>query len=290
MNHRAESDIRLARLRINAPVWRIIMNIFSEMICSFIGVKHYPEFLKNKKGKVVLYVAMIVLVYFAIAHIRTIPSTMDFVSEAQDAVMDFPDFELKSGTLQMEESFYYDDGDTFVMMESEYGSYINYYDKSEWYGTLTDYDMAFIMDETTILIKNNGQIDIYDYHRDLQISRDWVYEKIDYVYVFIAVYLVFSYLFSFAGYFLAALFVALAGMIICSFMNQKLTFGQIYLLSLYAKTLPLFVKGLLKVIDYSFFGFSIIAFAIACLYVGFAIHHMDMLDEEKKRANGPVIF
>lgn len=266
------------------------MNIFGEMFYSIIGAKRYAEFLKNKKGKVVLYVAMIVFVYFAIAHVRTIPSTMDFVSEAQEAVMDFPDFELKSGILQMEESFYYEEDDVLVMMESEYGSYINGYDKSEWYGILADYDSAFILDETTILIKNRGEINIGDYPKELQVSRDWVYEKIDYIYVIIAVYLVFSYLFSFGGYFFTALFVALAGMIICSFMKQTLTFGQIYLLSLYAKTLPLFIKGLLKLIDYSFFGFSIIAFAIACLYVGFAIHHMDMLDEEKKRVDGPIIF
>lgn len=92
------------------------------------------------------------------------------------------------------------------------------------------------------------------------------------------------------GYFLAALFVALAGMVMCSFMNQKLTFGQLYLLSLYAKTLPLFVKGLLKAINISFFGFFILTFAIACLYVGFAIHNMDMQDEENRGIDGPVIF
>lgn len=266
------------------------MNLFQEMFYAIAGVKHYPDFLKNKKGKVFLYVAVIVLIYSAIVHLRTIPSTMDVVSEVREAVMSFPDFELKSGKLQMEDSFYYDADKTLIMMESEYSSYIREYSASDWHEMLYDYDFVIIMDETTILIKNNGELNIYDYPDDLRISKNWVYEKIDYIYVFIAIYIVFSYLFSSAGYFLAALFVALAGMIICSFMHQKLTFGQIYLLSLYAKTLPLFVKGLLKLINFSFFAFSVIAFAIACLYVGFAIHHMDLLDEEKKRVDGPVIF
>ncbi len=79
-------------------------------------------------------------------------------------------------------------------------------------------------------------------------------------------------------------------MIICSFMNRKLTFGQLYLLSLYAKTLPLFIKGLLKLIHYSFFGYSVLAFAVACLYLGFAIHHMDLTDRENRSVDGPVIF
>ena len=266
------------------------MNILNEIFYAIAGVKHYPEFLKNKTGKVVLYVVLIVLIYFAIANLRTIPSTMNVVSDVQEAVMDFPDFHLNSGILQMEESFYYDTDDILIMMEPEYGSYINAYTASDWRDMVYDYDTVFVADETTILLKNNGEINIYDYPDDLQISRDWVYEKVDYIYVIMVVFLVFSYLFSFMGYFLTALFVALVGMIICSFMNQKLTFGQLYLLSLYAKTLPLFVKGLLKLINYSFFGFFILAFAIACLYLGFAIHHMDLLDEENKRVDGPVIF
>lgn len=268
----------------------MIMNVFGEIFYSIAGVRHYPEFLKNKKGKVVLYVAIIILVYFALANVRTIPSALDVVSEVQEAVMNFPDFNLRSGKLQMEESFYYEEDALLIMMDSEYGSYIRDISESDWYEILCYNDRAIVMDETTILLKNNGNINIYEYSDDFRISKDWVYERIYYIYIIVAVYLVFSYLFSFIGYFLTALLVALVGMIICSFTNQKLTFGQIYMLSLYAKTLPLFVKGLLKVINYSFFGFSILAFAAACLYVGFAIHHMDMLDDEKKQINGPIIF
>ncbi|MBD5450536.1 MAG: DUF1189 domain-containing protein [Lachnospiraceae bacterium] len=266
------------------------MNIFYEMFYSITGTKHYPEFLKNKKVKVILYVVVITLIYFAIAHVRTIPSTIDLATEVREAVMDFPDFELKSGKLEIEEAFYYDESNLLVMMESEYGSYIRESSESDWREMLYDYDTVFIADETTVLLKSDGEINIYDYPDDFQLSRDWVYDKIDYIYVIMVIYLVFAYLFSFMGYFLAALFVALAGMIMCSFMNQKLTFGQLYLLSLYAKTLPLFVKGLLKAINLSFFGFFILTFAIACLYVGFAIHNMDLQDEENRRIDGPVIF
>ena len=167
--------------------------------------------------------------------------------------------------------------------------------KREWYEMLYDYDFAIVADETTMVVKGDGEVNIYSFENlsdDIQISRDWVYDKIKYIYTFVIIFLIFSYLFSFIGYFLTALFVALVGMIMCSFMKQKLTFGQLFLLSLYAKTLPLFIKGLLNLISYSIPGFWLLSFAIACLYVGFAIHNMDMQDEEKKRAevNGPIIF
>ena len=270
------------------------MNVFSEIFYSIAGVKRYPEFLKNKKGKVVLYVTLVVLIYFALSNIRTIPNTMDVVSEVREAVMSFPDFTLSSNGLQMEEPFYYEADGMVFDLDSDY-IYINEYSVSEWYEMLYDYDVAIIMDETTMVVKSNGEVQIHDFddlNDDFQISRDWVYDKIDYIYPCVIIFLIFSYLFSFMGYFLTALFVALVGMIMCSFMKQKLSFGQIYLLSLYAKTLPLFIKGLLKLINYSIPGFWLLSFAIACLYVGFAIHNMDMQDEEKKRAEveGPIIF
>lgn len=266
------------------------MNIFQEMFYSIAGVKHYSEFLQNKKGKVVLYVTVLVFICFAIAHLKTIPATMDIVSEVQTAVMNFPDFELKSGTLQMEEPFYYEEDDILIMMDSDNGSYIKEFPLSSWKETLSYYNSVFVMDETTILIKNNGETDIYDYPADFHISRDWVYGKIDYIYVIITVYLILAYLFSLIGYFLTALLVALVGMIACSFMNQKLTFGQIYLLSLYAKTLAIFIKKLLRLINYSFFGLSILMFALSCLYLGIAIHHMDMRDAENRKIDTPIIF
>lgn len=266
------------------------MNIFKEMFFSVAGVKHYPDYLKNKTGKVVLYVTVLILIYFAIANLRTIPATMDVVSELQEAVMLFPNFELHAGKLQMEESFYYTEDGVQIMMESEFGSYLREVPEAEWRDILYDKDLVFVADETTVLIKNDGDINLYDYPDDFEISRAWVYEKIDYIYLIMVVFLLFSYLFSLAGYLLGAVFVALVGMIMCSFMNQKLTFGQLYLLSLYAKTLPLLIKGLLKLVNYSFFGYSVLAFAVACLYLGFAIHHMDLMDKENNRVDGPIIF
>jgi len=266
------------------------MNVFCEVFYAIAGVKKYPEFLKNKKGKVFGYVTLVVFLFILISQLLTIPNTMDFVKEAQETLMEFPDFAMEDGVLEMEESFYLEEGDLLIMIESEYGAYINEYQTAEWYATLEDYESVLIMDQTTLLLKDEGAIDIYDYPVEFNFDRDDVYGLIEYAYVFVAIYLVFAFIFSLMGYFLFALLVALVGMIMCSFMNQKLTFGQLYLLALYAKTLPHLIKGVFNLIGISFFGFSVIGFAVACLYLGFAIHHMDMLDEEQKKVDGPIIF
>ena len=183
------------------------MNVFSEIFYSIAGVKRYPEFLKNKKGKVVLYVTLVVLIYFALSNIRTIPNTMDVVSEVREAVMSFPDFTLSSNGLQMEEPFYYEADGMVFDVDSDY-IYINEYSVSEWYEMLYDYDVALIMDETTMVVKSNGKVEIHDFddmNDDFQISRGMVYDIIDYIYPCVIIFLIFSLLFSVMGYFLTAL-------------------------------------------------------------------------------------
>lgn len=266
------------------------MNIFSEMFYSCAGVKKYPEFIKNKAGKVFLYVMLVVLIYTAIAQVRTIPETGEFITKARETLIEFSDFELKSGKLWMEESFYLEEDGVLVMIESEYGSYIRDYYTSDWYEMLDAYDSVLIMDETTILLKSDGTIDVYDYPEDFVFTKETVYGWLDYIYPIVIVYIVLAYLFSVMGYFFTALLVAIAGMIICTFMKQNLTFGQVYILAIYAKTLPLLIKGIFKLVSLDFFGFSFVMFVVACVYVGCAIHHMDLLDEEKKWVNGPIIF
>lgn len=266
------------------------MNIFRELFYSFWGVEKYPEFLKNKKGKVFGYTIVVVLLYSIIANLMTIPNTVSFVKEAREMLLEFPDFQIKSGYLEIEESFTYDDGLNLVMLESEYGSYIREYTTSEWYASLEYYDFVVISDETTILLKNNGSIDIYDYPVDFSFSRDTIYSWIDYTYPIIIIYLILAVIFSAIGYFFTALIVALAGMIISSCMSRKLTFGQLYLWALYAKTLPLLVKGLLNLISVSIFGFFILSFTVSCVYIGFAINHMNQMDKEKNKVNEPIIF
>ena len=183
-----------------------------------------------------------------------------------------------------------DEDGVLVMIDSELGTYINAYYFSEWEEALRSYESVIIIDETSVLLKSDGEVQTMDFPAEFELTGEDVCNMLDYVYVFVGIYLVFVYLFAVAGYFLSALFVALVGMIICSFMNQKLTFGQLYLLALYAKTLPLLIKAVLKLLTINFFGYSIIAFAVACVYVGFAIQYMDKLEKERNRMDGPIIF
>jgi len=267
------------------------MNIFSEFFYAIIGVKKYPRFLQNKGGKVFFYIMFAVLVYTALANAKVIPETKMFVEELKGFIEDkLPYFELKNGELYIEEGIYLDDNEFLLSVDSEYGSYINQYNKSEWMQMLAEYDNVIMMDASTILIKDDGQIEIGDHIEFLSINNDILYEMADYAYWIIAIYLILAYICNIFLFLFGVLIIALIGMIIDSFIGCGLTFGQLFKLSVYSKTCMLLVKALIKLFSVRFSGLFVIVITVSGLYLGCALSYMKNKKEQDKRYNEPVVF
>lgn len=253
------------------------MNIFSEIPYSFAGVKQYPEFLKNKTGRVVGYVFLLVFIYFIIAQMRTIPNTVDTVSSIQEMLDSCADFEMDSGRLYISEPFYFDAMGVYLSIDTTYGTYINEYDTWEWEESFEDYEAAIVLDSTTALIVDEGEAQIFEYPKEFSFTKNDIYGLLGIAYIVVLLYLVFAYVFSVAGYFIGVLLVALVGMIANSDSVCKLSFKQIFILAVYAKTLPLLIKGILQLGQIGTFFYSIIGFAIGCVFIVMAIRHINRL-------------
>lgn len=267
------------------------MNIFSEFFFSIFGVKKYSEFLKNKGGKVFLYIMFVVFIYTCIANAKAIPGTKIFIEEAREFIeYELPYFELKNGEFYIEEPVYLEDDKTFVSADCENGSYIKQYDKSEWMQMLADYDSAIMLDTSTILIKDEAQIEMMDFARNFSFSRDSLYDLIESAYVIVGIYLILAYIFNILKFLFATLIVALVGLIIDSFVGYGLTYGQLFKLSIYAKTCMLIIKALFKLFGINFFGFTLLAIVISGVYLGCALSGMKNKDEQDKRYGEPIIF
>lgn len=267
------------------------MNIFSEFFHAIFGVKKYPKFLQNSGGKVFLYIMFAVLVYTAIANAMVIPESKEAMAEIKEFIRDeIPDFKLKNGELSIEEGFYIEEDGALISADSEYGSYINQFDKSEWMQTLAEYEAVFMFDATTMLMKDESRIEIMDYPAEFNFEKDQVYDLIDYGNWLVAIYLILAYICNIIIFLFATLIVALIGMIIDSFIGYHLTFGQIFKLTVYAKTCMLVVKAVLKLAGLSFGGFFFVMLTVSCLYLGSAISNMKRMDEMEKRYGEPIIF
>ncbi|MFW6680095.1 DUF1189 family protein [Lacrimispora sp. AGF001] len=82
-------------------------------------------------------------------------------------------------------------------------------------------------------------------------------------------------------FFFGVLVIALIGMIVTSCLKYRLTFGQLYQISVYARTLPLLLNAIVSFLPFSIPMFGIINFGISVLFLVVAIQKMKESDLAK---------
>lgn len=262
------------------------MNVFQEIGAAIAKISAYGQFLKNKKGKVFGYGVLLVTIYFVIAHLRGAFGAAAFVTTLEPMIRQYvPDFSLESGQLYVEEPFELDQDGMLVSFDTSQ-DWVMSMTESEWRRALVDYDQAVICDRNGIVAKNNGKVQMTAWPADWDFDREDLIGYLPYVTMAIIVFYVVIYPCSIGLFFFAALFVALVCMIIASIQKYRFSFGQIYLLAIYGKTLPLLLKGLFKLtgvgslpVISSFAG--LLFFVVACIYVCVA---MAQIEDQRKAA------
>lgn len=250
------------------------MNIFKEMILSVYSYGSYREFLQNKKGKVFGFGVMLMLIYFAVTLL--IPGLFSVFAPnggMHEVMESIPDFEIKDGVLWVDDVIEIDEAGTYIYIDTD-PEYI-FYDADEMAPYLYEYSTAILVDSEKVIVKGNGQIEGI-YFSDLvgEFSKDDLMGLLPLVYVGFVVVMFFIYIWITALFFFGVIFVALLGMIVASSLKYQLTFGQLYLLGVYSRTLPLIIKAIVRFLPFNIPYFWVINFGLSVLILFLAIRKM----------------
>ena len=228
------------------------MNIFKEMGLAVYSFKSYKEFLDNRKSKVFLFGVVLMLFYFLLTMV--VPffqmNGLGLSSAIQEVV---PDFELKDGVLWVDD----------VIEVEDLASY--YY----------SYSQVLLMDSEKMIVKSNGAMQQYYFDElDLEYSKADLMALVPSIYVIIVIFMIIAYIFMTGLFFFGVLFVALIGMIVASCMKYQLTFGQLYLLGVYSRVLPLAIKAAVSFLPFNIPYFWVINFGLSIFILVRAIQHL----------------
>lgn len=250
------------------------MNIFKEMVLSIYSYKSYKEFLNNKKGKVFGFGLMLMLIYFIVTIAAPfIGNQIRSGNLAENIQKNVPDFELRDGFLQVDDVIEYDAGTTYVCIDTD-PEYV-FYDADEMKDYLYAYSNAILMDSEKMIVKSNGQVQgVYFSSLDFNFSKEMLLGLVPFFYIIVLVVYVFIYIWMTALFFFGVLFVALIGMVVASCMKYQLTFGQLYLLGIYSRTLPLVIKAVVSFLPFDIPFFFVINFGLSLFIIGCAIQKM----------------
>lgn len=252
------------------------MNIFKEMALSVYSYGSYRQFLQNRKGKVFGFAATLMAIYFVVTllipSLVTIVSPNGIVRELMDSI---PDFKLKNSILWVDGVYEYDEGGNYLYVDTD-PDYV-FYDADEIEPYFRDYTTVILLDSEKIFVKSDGQVQgLYfsDLGSDVEFSKEDLRGFAPYAYVFYVMCMIFAYIWMAALFFFGVLFVALLGMAVASGLKYQLTFGQLYLLGIYSRTLPLIIKAVVHFLPFNIPYFWVINFALSVLILFLAIRKM----------------
>lgn len=250
------------------------MNIFKEMVLSIYSYKSYRSFLNNKKFKVFGFGVVLMMIYFLITMVLPFADFMFTSGGIGRAIAEYvPDFELKNGVLWVDDTFLYDYGDTYVEIDTD-PDYV-FYSAGEMWDFLSDYRDVIMIDSEKLILKNNGQVqEVYFDDIYFDFSRDELMRWVPYTYLIIGIFMVVAFIWMTAWFFVGALFVALIGIIVKSCMKCNLTFGQLYLMGVYSRTLPLLIKAVVSFLPFHIPFFYVINFGLSVLILGLAMQKL----------------
>lgn len=246
------------------------MNIFKELVLSVYDSKSPKQFLENSKAKVFFFGVLLITLYFTIVVLEPLME-LQIISGGirKSAERHIPDFELSDNRLWIERPVKFDTDTSLLYVNTDASFELDSSVKKYMRG----YSQVILMDSEKVIFKDQGQISQL-YYSDLDIhsyTREALFEYLPYLYLFIAGVLILVYLFMTAFFFLGALALALLGMLVASCMDYQLTFGQLYILAVYSRTLPLLIKALLSFLPVGIPFFWIVNFSLSLLYISRAI-------------------
>lgn len=257
------------------------MNIFKEMGLAIYSVKSYKNFLNNRKSKVFGFGVLLMLLYFTVTMIIPFIKFAAVDGGIAALVDEVPYFEFENGYLSMEEVIEYDIGTTYICIDTEPGYY--FYGADEIGEVIYDYTEVLLMDSEKMVVKNQGQIQELYYADFVQnFTKDDLEALVPAAYTIIAVFMILAYVWMTALFFFGVLFVALAGMIAASCFKYNLTFGQLYLLGIYTRTLPLIIKAVLSLLPVDIGLNILINFGISVIIIICAVSRMKKDDSSSQ--------
>lgn len=250
------------------------MNVFKEMAISVYSFKSYKEFLQNRKSKVFGFAVLLMLIYFIITILAPF-MVSQLGSENIKEVFEegIPDFELSDGYLWVDDVIELEQGGTYIYIDTDPQYF--FYSAEEMEPYLYEYSTVILMDSEKMIGKSNGQVEeLYFSDMDFEFDKEDVMGWIPFIYIGIAAVMVLMFIWMTALFFFGVLFVALLGMIVSSCMKYQLTFGQLYLLGVYSRTLPLIIKAAVSFLPFNVPFFFVINFGLSLLIIGCAIQKM----------------
>lgn len=260
------------------------VGFFSQLIGSITNFQMYRYFFKRTMGKAILYLLLLSLIFGTATILRSMYDFNTGISQVMRYFqLEIPDFTLENGELNVQEEnmpIYFGDTDEGILIIDTTGK------TNE--SVLDAYPNGMLVTKYEFIQKHNNSIERQKFSvlRDFRVTKDSISGFLPLLRVINVFIVIFGLLFHFVGKLISAILVAAAGLVICEIVKYRLPYDVQYKLSIYALTLPIILKAVVKILRVDIPFFWVLYYGIAVFYLWKAITTI----KENREIEGPIKY
>ena len=230
------------------------MSVFQDFLISLRDYRRYPELLKNGKRRVFAFAALLIFLFWvmtvAVPYAAFQMKTGGIAPLIQEYV---PEFTLSGGKLDVPGGYHFSSRTLYVDVNTAPGHLLDPEDR-QIRTRMALSDAVILADSEKVIYgagaagtaaSSGARMQYFSAFGDMTFTKaDLLSEapRIEYMYRLFGGML---YFFHLAMFFAGCLVIAIFGNIFSGFTRTPVTFGEVYQLSVYTRSLPLLVKGVL---------------------------------------------
>jgi len=245
------------------------LNFFEQINYAVTKPKQYNKLSMVSGGRLTGFVFLLMLIVTIISTLIPIVNAFTGSDGIYNRIQEeLPYFEMKDGNLFVEERYENFDNNNYILVDTTIDAF-NYEDIDK------NYDQVFLISKTNYFQYSAGKTQEFDFKvfQGYNFTKDIIEVFKPFVYIILALVVVFIYLFGVGGYFLSGLFYSLLGLFASSVSNTKLSFRKIFIIAIYSKVTMKLVYTLTGILGLAIPSGvkNIIAIIVTCTYLVFGI-------------------
>ncbi|MBO5093747.1 MAG: DUF1189 domain-containing protein [Lachnospiraceae bacterium] len=249
-------------------------NVFQELALSVWNFKSYVQFVNNTGGKVFGFSALLLAIYLLVTSIASAFGMLGGIADIwRELIAEVPNFVLENGELTVDGVYEMEGGASYLYVNTD-----TVISEAEAEAAFAKYRSAILIDAEKIAVQSSDKERQTISHNELQqLIGDGRYTKADlqrflpYLYGIMAVLFIFLFVGRIAAFYLRIVAVSLPVIVIAYLMKMDYSYGKVFKLSVYTRTVPVLIRMLLVVTGLSIPFFWLIDIFISALYAYLAL-------------------
>gem|GEM_PF-690092 len=256
------------------------MNIFREMAAAIWKFDYYPNFLKNRRGKVFGFSALLVLFSFLAVMCFPAVGLLNRNGGFSGIIQKYvPDFTFENNTLTCSKTVHYENGDYYVDVNTDPSNIITT-DNASVRNVLAKHSYVLLMNSTGTVYMDGLSSSAQELKFSDPVFSGVAFNKqgllgfVPYLNGIFGMVLFITYWFYLAAFFFQLLFIAMLGKFLAAIYQVRIGYGQVYCLSIYTRTLPTAISLLSLFFPVLNMAAFYINFFIPIVYLGIIFSRM----------------